>query len=417
MLLNNESQEPFLISSDDEEIHHVSHLVSTTTPIPPQKSSYDGTPSIENTFSFTSDVNSSAFLPSSRSFKAKIKRNLGIILSFFGYVFNTLMFLLCKLILQDENYQNINPFHILFIRMIITYICCYGYAKYQKIEHFPYGKKGYRLFIFFRGFFGFVGVYCSYTALRWLSVNDSVVITFLSPTVTALMAWFTLGERYTRMEAIGGAVSFFGIICIARPKFIFGQPNLPAGAGVDDGAESGDPSLRLLGISLFLLSVFTTGASMCLIRRIGFSASPLISVAMFSLVTCVGSLIGILLDPSLTFEYPTNYKQLFLWLSIGLAGFLMQMLSTAAMQREKASRIMTVSYTQVAYTLLVDYIFWKHVPNVLSVVGTVIVLLGAFIVIYFKDDDTDYSKIAIDDEEERPAESILLNTIPNTRAS
>ena len=52
-------------------------------------------------------------------------------------------------------------------------------------------------------FFGLFGMYYS---LQYLSLSDAVVLTFLTPTVTAIVGHFVLKEGFTRGQTVAGCM-------------------------------------------------------------------------------------------------------------------------------------------------------------------------------------------------------------------
>lgn len=62
-----------------------------------------------------------------------------------------------------------------------------------------------------------------YFSLRYLSLSDATVITFLAPIVTGILGFFLLKEPFTRTEAFAGLLSLLGIVLIARPASLFGN--------------------------------------------------------------------------------------------------------------------------------------------------------------------------------------------------
>ncbi len=89
-------------------------------------------------------------------------------------------------------------------------------------------------------FFGLLGIYYS---LQYLSLSDATVLTFLTPSATAVAGYFLLGERFARKDAAAGrktldplysesvvnfvffvrvVLSLLGVILIARPQALFG---------------------------------------------------------------------------------------------------------------------------------------------------------------------------------------------------
>lgn len=100
-----------------------------------------------------------------------------------------------------------------------------------------------------------------YYALKYLSLADATVITFLGPFSTALAGHLLLGETYTRREALAGGkpsnrsstidtlikshpvCSLLGVVLIARPTFLFGS----TAEGDDDGDITSFERLRAVG--------------------------------------------------------------------------------------------------------------------------------------------------------------------------
>lgn len=379
--------------------------------------------------------------------KNYVDPNYGLILTLISQFFNSIMIVCCKFLFMDTDFEKpLHPLHILFVRMVVTYIFCLIYMWYFKIEDSPWGPRKYRLYLIGRGLGGFSGVFGQYYALIYLTVSDVTVLTFLSPTVTAIMAWWFLNERYTKIEAIGGLFSFIGVILIARPYFIFGSPQqddsssstvvevvtegaakiLKAAANTaanvmgssssnssnDRSVETTNPMLRLLGSASALSSVFGTGVAMCCIRKVGFGAHPLISVTYFSFITLVISFFGILLIPGLQFELPSTYKQWLLLSIIGFTGFFMQFLLTAGMQREKAARAIAMCYTQMVYAICWDFLFWNHLPNPLSLLGSTIIIGAALCIIYYKPPPNEPDTVTVGNSDM----STLNNAISGGRA-
>lgn len=104
-----------------------------------------------------------------------------------------------------------------------------------------------------------------YYSLQYLSLSDAVVLTFLTPTVTAIVGHFALKEGFTRGQTVAGGkslakarlscrltslylvCSLFGVVLIARPEFIFGPHSIPGAlpGGAIAPAERGTPAQRL----------------------------------------------------------------------------------------------------------------------------------------------------------------------------
>lgn len=312
----------------------------------------------------------------------RIQPNLGICLTLISQLFNSVMMMFCKLLITDKDFETpLHPLQILFVRMSITYFFCIIYfVFYEKNKDFPLGPKGYRGLLLLRAMGGFVGVGGQYWSLLYLNLSDTVAITFLAPTVTSFMAFIFLGERFTKVEAIGGLVAFFGVLLIAKPHALMAifQELVP-----DSDDSTGGK--RIIGSCFAFASTFGTGAAMCAIRKIGFHAHPLFMVSIYALFTTVASFIGIIIIPGLSFQIPHTGTQWGLLAAIGVTGFFMQFLLTAGMQREKAARAIAMTYTQLLYASVFDFFVNGTVPHGLSLIGEIIIVLAVFSIVYFKD--------------------------------
>lgn len=63
----------------------------------------------------------------------------------------------------------------------------------------------------------------------------------------------------------------------------------------------------------------------------------------------------------------------------------MQFLLTAGMQREKAARAIAMTYTQLIYASIFDFVVNGTIPQGWSLVGEIVIVLAVFSIIYFKE--------------------------------
>lgn len=319
-----------------------------------------------------------------RFYEKVVLPNIGCSLLILSQFFNSIMVTTCKLLVTDKDFNTpIHPVQILFVRMIITYLCCIAYMYITKsVPDYPFGPKEVRTLLVLRGIVGFFGVFGLYFLLQYLSLSDAVAITFLIPMVTAFLAWTIIHENYSLVEAVCGIVSLGGVVLIAKPNFIFGNTSetLPA----DESIESSSTEKRLLATGVGLVGVCGASFVYIILRKIGKRAHPLLSVSYFAL-TCVIVTFGLLLVlPSLSFAIPQNGYQWFLFSLIGFSGFFMQFSLTAGVQREKAGRAALMSYTNMIFAIIWDLVIWGHLPGILSFLGIFLIIGMAVIMIYFK---------------------------------
>lgn len=317
--------------------------------------------------------------------RSTIQPNTGVVLLLTSQFLNSIMILTCKLLEGDKDFEEpLSPIQILFVRMFITYVLCLTYMVTTKsVEDAPFGPKSQRPFLLLRGIFGFFGVFGMYYSLQYLSLSDAVSISFLTPMVTAFFAWIMLSEKYSLLEGVCAVVSLAGVLLIAKPSFLFGS-ELDSEVPEDDSAESSSSELRLLATAMGLVGVCGASAVYVLLRKIGKAAHPLISVSYFALLTCLVTFAATLVIPLLSFQTPHTLRQWFLFFLIGVSGFFMQFCLAAGLQREKAGKSSLMIYLNMVFALFWDFVIWDHLPGILSILGTTLIIGNAFIVIKYK---------------------------------
>lgn len=346
-----------------------------------------------------------------------IEPNTGVVLLLTSQFLNSIMILTCKLLESDKDFEvPISPVQILFVRMLITYCLCLLYMVVTRsVEDAPFGPKSQRPFLLLRGIFGFFGVFGMYYSLQYLSLSDAVSISFLTPMVTAFFAWVLLSEKYSVLEAICAVVSLAGVLLIAKPSFLFGSES-EAEVPENDNAESSSSRLRLVATAMGLMGVCGASAVYVLLRKIGKLAHPLISVSYFALLTCLVTFAATLLIPSLSFQTPHTPRQWFLFVLIGISGFFMQFCLAAGLQREKAGKSSLMVYPNMVFALFWDFVIWDHLPGLLSILGTTLIIGNAFLVIKYKPAGNDQNEANGDIENDavkylRPEEVVLQDFV------
>ncbi|CCD27257.1 uncharacterized protein NDAI_0K00660 [Naumovozyma dairenensis CBS 421] len=322
--------------------------------------------------------------------KDYLKPNVGLLLLTLAQLFNSLMVTSTK-VLETDPYdiahdQQIKPLQILLVRMVITYLgtLIYMFINRHTIQFVPFGDPKIRKWLILRGCVGFFGVFGMYFSLMYLSISDAVLITFLAPSVTIIMSWVILRERFTKTEAIGCIVSLFGVVLIVRPTFIFGVPDDDDGKIDPEMVESKNPEERLIATFVGLLGVVGMSMVYVVIRFIGKRAHAIMSVSYFSLITTIISFLGIVFLPSMKFHVPHSLKQWLLFANLGFCGFIFQLLLTLGIQKERAGRGSLISYTQLIYAIFWDVTLYRHWPNIWSWCGMLIIIGTTLLIVKLK---------------------------------
>ncbi|KAH8171222.1 eamA-like transporter family protein [Sarocladium implicatum] len=327
-----------------------------------------------------------------RNTKHFYSHNIGLVLIFFAQIFASIMSMTTKLLATGFE-TKIHALQIVFVRMLTTTIIGSLWMWYKGVPHFPIGPPGVRGLLVIRGMAGSIGIFGLYYSLSYLDVSEATVITFLVPTLTTFVCWVALNEPFTGAEASAGIIALIGVLFIARPVFLFGSKDsiepqtmsaVPSTEGFDIALTGGilppvetTPLQRSIAVCCAILGAFCAATAYATIRVIGKRAHSLVSVNYFSVLATLSSFLVIMIHPDLHFEAPQGTAQWLLLFSIGLSGFMFQILFTEGLQREKAGRATNLMYTQLIFSLIIDYTIWGVIPPVTSLFGSLLIVGAA----------------------------------------
>lgn len=232
-------------------------------------------------------------------------------------------------------------------------------------------------------------------SLQYLPLSDATVLTFIAPFIACAVCAKLLHEPFTRIEQLGGLVSLFGVVLIARPTTLFASSSASDPTAATSTVNSTDPSSndqgfasaptateaqRLAAIGMAMLGVLGAAIAYTTIRWIGTRAHPLISVNYFSTWCTIVSSVALGFIPGIPFVFPRNVTEWALLALIGVGGFVMQFLLTAGLRYEKSSRATNMVYSQMLFALAADRVIWGEIPGAWSLAGSALILGAAIVV-------------------------------------
>lgn len=337
--------------------------------------------------SFTSSVetNGSDFTSSWEKLQDVYSQNVGLFYVLLAQLFASIMSMTTRLLATGFE-TKFHALQIIFVRMLATALIGSFYMWREKVPDFPLGPRNVRGLLVLRGMAGSVGLFGLYYSLSYLDVSDATVITFLVPTLTAFIAWVALREPFTLNEALAGLIAFTGVLFVARPAFIFPQNDsfLTGSSSDNEGAAKGilsavkaTPHERTIAICCSIFGSIAAATAYSTIRVIGKRAHSLVSVNYFAVLATISSFLIITLHPDLQFEVPKSLAEWAILLSIGVSGFLFQVLLTEGLQREKAGRATNLIYVQLVYAVIIDRVIWGTVPPPSSFIGSALIIGSA----------------------------------------
>lgn len=244
---------------------------------------------------------------------------------------------------------------VVLIRGVIT--LAFTYLLLRRVGVRPKGER--RGMLMLRGLFGYGALSCLYYSLVHLPLADATVLQYMNPIITALLAGWLLDERMQRWEVGLVLASFFGVILIARPSFLFGS----ASSGLDLGA-----------VAIALLGATCSACAYVTVRKLSRTEHPLVIVYYFTLVTVPAAIPGTLANA----VWPSSREWLIL-LGVGLAAQGGQVYLTRGLQLEPAGKATAAAYTQVVFAALWGAIFFGEFPDLWVIAGASIILASTLI--------------------------------------
>ncbi|KPM43907.1 hypothetical protein AK830_g2583 [Neonectria ditissima] len=344
------------------------------------------------------DDDDDTFWPRLKAFYAK---NIGLFFVFLAQMFASIMSMTTRL-LETGFDTKFHALQIIFVRMLTTAAIGSLYMWYKQVPDFPLGQRGVRGLLLIRGIAGSTGLFGLYYSLAYLEISDATVITFLVPTMTAFVCWIALSEPFTVKEASAGVLAFVGVLFIARPAFLFPEhdPDNSSSQSLSGilPPVKADPTERSIAVGCAILGSFAAATAYATIRVIGKRAHSLVSVNYFAMLATISSFSIIMIHPNLHFEIPQTLAQWLLLCSIGVSGFLLQVLLTEGLQREKAGRATNLIYTQMVFALILERVVWGTTPPVTSFLGSGLIIGAAVWVSLQKKALVEQKKPVVDEE-------------------
>jgi len=210
-----------------------------------------------------------------------------------------------------------------------------------------FGKN--KLHLFLRGFFGFLAGMLGIYAIKNLNLADSSAISQLNPIFVILFSYFLLKEKIFSQQWVILSFAFLGALLIIRPGFDLNF--LPAIVGV--------------------MASFFSGLAHTFVRALRKTEHPIVIANYHAYFSSVMSFLILLIGNN--FVLPERNQMLVLIL-LGIFSSLGQLSLTNAYGNAPSKIISVYGYSQVAFSIIFGYLFFREIPNLLSVLGIIIII-------------------------------------------
>lgn len=236
-----------------------------------------------------------------------------------------------------------------FFRNAVAAIIAFGTLVKSK-EKFAFKKENIPD-LFMRSLCGTLGLICNFYAIDKLNIADANILNKLSPFFSILMSYFILKEKAYKVEWLSVIVAFTGALFVVKPSF----------------------NMQFIYAMIGVCGGLGAGIAYTFIRKLGKKGErgPII-VLCFSVFSCVVTL------PFLMFQFqPMSLLQFVFLILAGVAAAGGQFSITKAYTKAPARDISIFDYTQVLFAALLGFIFLDQIPDILSLIGYVIIIGSA----------------------------------------
>lgn len=256
--------------------------------------------------------------------------------------------------LMNVSVKSISGMHvseIVFFRAIVQLLIAAIILWIQGEK--PFGNNPKLLVM--RGFFGSMGLLCYFYSLQVMPLSNALVIHYLSPILTTLLAFLIGDEKVKKKQWLFFATSFAGVIVV----------NGVSQAVTLDGVLAG------LGGAIFSALAYNT------IRRLKGKENPNVVVLYFPLVTLPISL----LLPSIGFgvwRMPLGNE--WFWLvMVGVFTQIGQFFMTRSYQEAETKLVSGISYAGIIWGTGFGLFIFNETYSIIQYLGMLLVLLGMYL--------------------------------------
>lgn len=262
-----------------------------------------------------------------------------------------------------------------------------------------------RKILVIRGLLGMIYLLSLHFSVKLIAPSDSVSLVHMNIVIVAILARVFLSEQINLAHVVSLIFAIFGIVLIAQPSFLFNKivenNNLTLANGLEYEFLSNDMK-KIAGISLALLSSSAIAFQSIILKKLsnkkvhysvsivygcyfGLPISFVLSVVMFLFnnnISVIGKQIVSSGSSELTLQV-VIFQCLFSFIS-AICGVVSQILMNLALNHEDASKVSMLRSTELFFTFLLQYLILAIIPNLFSICGAILIIVGTFFILIYK---------------------------------
>lgn len=207
--------------------------------------------------------------------------------------------------------------------------------------------------LFCRVTFGTIGMFCNYYAIDHMNLSDANMLNKTSPFFTMLAAIFLLKEKPTKVDWAALMIAFVGALLIMKPSL----------------------DVHFAYAVIGVMGGFSAGMAYTFVRRLsGAGIDNTLIVLAFSLYSCI-----ICAVPSAIQGIDITMHEFVILMLVGISAACAQFSVTAAYSYAETRVVSIYGYTQIIFAALLGVVFLHETPDMLSILGYVVIIGAAVI--------------------------------------
>ncbi len=237
-------------------------------------------------------------------------------------------------------------FRQLFGLLILLPVIPFKLGSYSKLR-----TKVFPLHLL-RTFASISSMFCLYYALRYLSLTDTVLLTYTRPLFIPIIVFFWFRKKWTANTWLGLIVGFIGVVLILRPgEITFNVASMAA-----------------------IAAAFLGGIAFTVIRRLT-KTEPSERITFYYMAL---SLPLALIPLGKNWETPPPIGWAYLAI-IGGVAVVYQLLLSRAYRHATAVKVGSLLYSSVAFAYLFDFFLGKKGFPLIALAGMALIVIGSFL--------------------------------------
>lgn len=238
-----------------------------------------------------------------------------------------------------------------FFRNVVAMLIAF-FALKRSGSPFRIGKGNLK-YLLCRSIGGTLGLICNFYAIDHIPISDASMLNKLSPFFAILCSTFVLKEVANRLDWITVITAFIGMLFVVKPSF----------------------NVEVIPAFLGALGGFGAGFAYTFVRKLGQRGENGMMIVLF--FSAFSTLVTL---PFFVFDFtPMSASQWLCLLMTGVSAAGGQVFITKAYAYAPAKEISVYDFSIVLFTALWGFLFLEQIPDVLSVIGYVIIIGSAVV--------------------------------------